>query len=88
MDGREALTRKLPSSNVTVRDFLLDCLVKLVEETENFSGKRPLGNSDWMEQLCIAVGAAEMRGDDDCWIDYDAGRVILTAAIEELRKEG
>lgn len=88
MDGKEALTRRLPDDNVTVRDFLLDCLVRLIEEGEGFSGKRPLGNSDWMQQLCIAVGAAEMCGDDDVDIDYDAGQIILTAAIEELRKEG
>lgn len=87
MDGKEALTRRLLDDNVTVRDFLLNCLVKLIEEGETFSGKRPLGNSDWMQQLCIAVGAAEMRGDDDVDIDYRAGEEILKAAIEELRKE-
>ena len=36
---------------VTLKDYLRDILVELWCTGEGFSGKRPLGNSDW--QYCI-----------------------------------
>ena len=33
--------------NMTVGRFLKKCLLGLIKEGEGFSGKRPLGESDW-----------------------------------------
>lgn len=38
----------------TVKDYLLETLCRLVMERESFSGKRPLGNSDWEDVIYAA----------------------------------
>jgi len=35
----------------TFRSFFQDCLLAMVHEGEGFDGKRPLGNSDWEDDL-------------------------------------
>jgi hypothetical protein len=79
LSGVAALERELPSG-VTVRKFLRDCLVALVEEGESFSGKRPLGNSDWNDELCVALGC--VTAEDE--YDYDKMRRIMRRAIAAL----
>lgn len=40
---------------ITIKDFFKALLRKLFEERENFSGKRPFGNSDWDGDLCVCL---------------------------------
>jgi len=58
MKGKKIL--KLPmgehaDAGPTVGDYLRITLKALIQEGEGFSGKRPLGNSDWDYQLAIAL---------------------------------
>lgn len=43
-----------------VRDYLKTLLITLLEEGEGFSGKRPLGNSDWQFQLAHSLVKAKL----------------------------
>lgn len=58
MEGADIL--RLPmdecaDAGPTVGDYLRITLKTLIHEGESFSGKRPLGNSDWDSQLAIAL---------------------------------
>lgn len=61
MDGRDILKLPMPDSVVddgdgpTIGDYLRKTMKALITEGETFSGKRPLGNSDWDYQLIIAL---------------------------------
>ena len=55
----------------TVRDYFTEILVTLWEEGEGFSGKRPLGNSDWeWEVLAALVGGEHWPG------TYEDGQLL------------
>jgi len=57
MKGKDIL--KLPMRNdcgpVTIGETLRAMLRNLIIEGEGFSGKRPLGDSDWYAQFAIAL---------------------------------
>lgn len=40
---------------MTVREYLRDLLLAVLEQGESFSGKRPFGNSGWEENLVIPM---------------------------------
>lgn len=55
----------------TVRDYLVALLAALWEESDNFSGKRPFGNSSWPYDLYETLGKAglvEVIWDEDGYI--------------------
>jgi hypothetical protein len=62
----------------------------LFEEREGFSGKRPLGNSDWDGDVItelVKQGLITGSIDSDGYIedaDWNAADALLLAAIEEL----
>lgn len=73
----------------TVGEFLGELLYALWEENEGFSGKRPLGNSDWQWQVYVALvksGFVSGTFDEDGYLEdfpYDeeekANKLILQA---------
>lgn len=83
-----------PSANdanaSTVREYLQALLLTLWEETEGFSGKRPLGNSDWVQQLWIPLLiAGVVEGSVDAWgtvdeIDEVKADRLIKEAIQAL----
>ncbi len=75
----------------TIRDYLVNILVKIWDEEEGFSGKRPFGNSGWTWELFaplvyhnVIEGELDSEGYiNDC--DEDAGYNVIVGAIEALR---
>lgn len=70
----------------TVRDYLKALLLKVWEEAENFSGKRPFGNSGWEYEVYESLGAAGIINTSiDDWDDVviedprSADQLILDA---------
>lgn len=59
----------------TVKDFLEQLLMKVWVEEEDFSGKRPFGNSGWKQDVAVALIKAKVIDgelDEDGYIeDYD-----------------
>lgn len=59
----------------TVKDFLERLLLTLWTEEENFSGKRPFGDSGWKQDIVIALIKAKLIDgelDEDGYIEnYD-----------------
>jgi hypothetical protein len=75
----------------TVRDYLKALLLKLWQEDEGFSGKRPFGNSGWKYEVYTALvkaGAVPGKLDAEGYVqecdDGFADQAIL-AAIAQLR---
>ena len=75
--------------DVTIREWLQEILLQLIEEGEAFSGKRPLGNSDWLRDVakCLYVngklkGVVDKYGDIEYdWENFDN---ILKKLIKKL----
>lgn len=67
---------------ITVRQYLCNLLVRLWEEKESFSGKRPFGNSDWDAVITYALaregfinlgkrgGSPKEWKEDPCFAEY------------------
>lgn len=58
--------------DLTVRDYLRTLLQTLWEEKDSFSGKRPLGNSNWEYELyALLIKAGFISGalDEDGYVD-------------------
>lgn len=73
----------------TIRDYMKEMLTALISEGEGFSGKRPLGNSDWLAQLALPlIEAGIIAGvvEDHCAEDFDWTEVeqVLIVAIQGL----
>lgn len=72
---------------ISLREFFCNLLVKLWEEQDGFSGKRPYGNSDWDEPVYAAlIKAGIISGEfysegyiKDC--DYWAGSEFISKMI-------
>lgn len=81
------------SGATTIRGYLTALLLRLWEEGEGFSGKRPFGNSGWgydLYQPLIKEGFIEGSLDEDGYIeecDDDAGFKLIKKAIKQLMKE-
>lgn len=54
VDLDEALNSSI-DDEMTIKEFLKTCLIKLWQEGEGFSGKRPLGNSGWYYDVIYAL---------------------------------
>lgn len=75
---------------ISVRDYLKELLVRLLQEGESFSGKRPFGNSGWEHDLAGALIATkaidgtldeDARAADFAWADYHAAVKALALAL-------
>jgi hypothetical protein len=77
---QEVLSLPLPQPNdaqaATLRDYLIALLHELWREADEFSGKRPFGNSDWQYDLYEPMGRAgwiEIYFDEDGYVhDFTA----------------
>lgn len=56
----------------TVREYLKELLATLLIEEESFSGKRPFGNSGWINELTEPLEEAGFEIDGDFWSDLVA----------------
>lgn len=81
----------------TIGEYLSRLLLKVWQQREGFSGKRPFGNSGWDWDLYAALGKAglvEMTFDEFGYIDdIDAAEArkaddLILSAIEDLFVEG
>lgn len=69
----------------TVGDYLRALLRNVWQEEEEFSGKRPFGNSGWQSEVYNAlVKAGLLEGDEDGPISYDDAEKLILDAIEAL----
>ena len=73
-----------------IRGYLVALLAKLWHEQDEFSGKRPFGNSDWSYDLYAALlsaGIVDGSIDSDGYIDEvdeQAADELIRAAIRAL----
>lgn len=78
------------SGAATIRGYLKALLVRLWEEDEGFSGKRPFGNSGWKVDLLeplITAGLIKGELDEAGYITYSddaAADALILKAIGEL----
>jgi hypothetical protein len=76
----------------TIRDYLVKLLTQVWEELDNFSGKRPFGNSGWeweVHEALFRAGLIEGVWQDEETMqeaDENAGDELVLAAIAELGK--
>lgn len=75
--------------NKTVRDYLHELLQTLWRETEDFSGKRPFGNSGWEFELyapLIKSGHISGRLDEDGYVDKvgNGGHAFVKELIAQV----
>ena len=75
--ARKALAEPGPDGCATVGEWLFACMYNLLYEGEGFSGKRPLGNSDWPHYLREAMEKHGVKDSGD-----------LVEAIERTWKRG
>lgn len=74
MTGEEILDVELGENDAdasTIREYLKALLSALWDEGESFSGKRPLGNSDWQWPIYRALVKAEAVETDETFLDGD-----------------
>lgn len=56
----------------TIKEYLHEIMLKLWQEGESFSGKRPFGNGGWKFDIYVALvkcGAVEGKLDEDGFLD-------------------
>lgn len=78
----------------TIGDYLVKLLVTLWQEGEDFSGKRPFGNSYWEDEIYIALAKSgvipcEWYEEENLELkdlDYNLANKIIHCAIESLYK--
>lgn len=74
----------------TIGEYLVKLLAELWHKQEEFSGKRPFGNSSWDWDLYMALVDAELitgsYDEDGCLDDADVetGFTLIEQAIERL----
>lgn len=72
----------------TIGHYLSNLLVKIIDEQESFSGKRPFGNSGWIYELYIPlVNGNFIPGELDedgsiAEVDYEEAEKLLIELIE------
>jgi hypothetical protein len=94
MDANDTLKLPMPANDAgakTVAAYFRELLHELWKEGEEFSGKRPFGNSGWEDDLRIALvkgGAVKGVIDaEDSLIEIDdfEADAVIHAAIDSLR---
>lgn len=76
----------------SLRKYLRQILVNVWEEGEGFSGKRPMGNSDWYYSVyngLVKEGFIKGEIDSDGYlddVDADAGNKFINNVIMEIFK--
>lgn len=74
----------------TIREYLITLLSALWRHGEDFSSKRPFGNSGWASELEVALGRAGLIDvtfdEDGCLVDVDSRKAdaLITEAIRAL----
>ncbi len=96
MTGEELLDLEMIDRNdagaSTIREYLKSLLLRVWRDEENFSGKRPFGNSGWQYEvyksiLGIAYIPSSFTNVDDYDITYEDTEVmdeLILEAIESL----
>jgi len=76
---------------VTVKEYFYELLKTFWEEKENFSGKRPLGNSDWDGDLIkllieneLISGTLDQNGYIDDYDYKEADEYIINNIIKPI----
>jgi len=78
------------NGEVTIKEYLQQCMRELWREGECFSGKRPLGNSDWQTVIYIHLvknKCVEGELDEDGYLescDYGAANKIIMDIIGDM----
>jgi len=62
---------------INLRQYFQLLTISVWEEGENFSGKRPFGNSDWQSDVCEVLEAAGYSVDN-----YWDATVLITEALK------
>lgn len=82
--AQQVLALELPAQsdfgNVTIRQALIRLLAMVWDETEGFNGYRPLGNSDWTDQITDSVIDAGLA------VDWDEANKLVQYSISSLSK--
>lgn len=94
---RATLDAPMPDPNdadaATVRDYLVALLLRVWDEAEGFSGKRPFGNSGWQQDVYEALahaGLVTATFDEDGYLDeipddqQILAETLVLCAIREL----
>ena len=93
MTGSEILALPMgeyADAGPTLGDYLRVTLKTLIREGEGFSGKRPLGNSDWDYQLAkvlleykVIPGTLDEDGDPESfeWTDFNKAMELAVDAM-------
>lgn len=61
---------------ISVREYIKELLLELFREVENFSGKRPFGNSGWIHDIeahFVASGFIPGKVDADGYVEESEG---------------
>lgn len=79
------------SNRVTIKQYFKRLLSTLWEERDEFSGKRPLGNSDWEYDLYVCLiennvieGNIDKHGEIDDNFDYAKADEIIKNVIQSM----
>jgi hypothetical protein len=72
-----------------LREYLKKILTTLLREDEGFSGKRPLGNSGWQQELgnamaCVDLIPGACVDEDDIWFEWSEYEQVMARAIRGL----
>jgi hypothetical protein len=81
IDLNQILDLELPQNDAgakTIREYLCRLLLKLWQEDEGFSGKRPFGNSGWYYDLVGTILDSGIASDEK------EARYIVESAIIEM----
>lgn len=82
--------------DLTIREWLISLLTRVWIEQDEFSGKRPWGNSGWdydvyLPLIKAGLVSGEVGGEDEGeWlddVDSDTGRALVAAMIRRLGAE-
>lgn len=84
------LDLKVVNQDITIRDYLKKQLYTLWIEQEQFSGKRPFGDSDWeydVYSALVIAGIVRGKYDDEMGledVDEDSSHKIILSCIDYI----
>lgn len=91
MDGKAILDLPMQKNDAkakTVRDYFKALLTKLWVEEERFGGKRPFGNSNWQQDVCITLIKANVIPgslDEDGYVETCDDEVFNYNVLEAIK---